>query len=68
MKIDEGSVIHNHVTITGNTTIAKNNVIFPNSVIGAEPQDLKYYGEQSKLIIGSDNVIREVLQSTRELK
>ena len=59
VKIDEGSIIHNNVTITGNTTIAKNNVIFPNSVIGAEPQDLKYYGEQSKLIIGSDNVIRE---------
>ncbi len=59
VRIDEGNIIHNNVTITGNTTIAKNNVIFPNSVIGAEPQDLKYYGEQSKLIIGSDNVIRE---------
>ena len=59
VKIGEGSVIHNNVTITGNTTLAKNNVVFPNSVIGAEPQDLKYYGEQSTLIIGSDNVIRE---------
>ena len=59
VRIDEGTIIHNNVTITGNTTIAKNNVIFPNSVIGAEPQDLKYYGEQSKLIIGSNNVIRE---------
>lgn len=59
VRIDEGSIIHNNVTITGNTTIAKNNIIFPNSVIGAEPQDLKYYGEQSKLIIGSENVIRE---------
>lgn len=59
VKIDEGNIIKNNVTITGNTTIAKNNVFFPNSVIGAEPQDLKYYGEQSKLIIGSDNVIRE---------
>ncbi len=59
VRIDEGSIIYNNVTITGNTTIAKDNVIFPNSVIGAEPQDLKYYGEQSKLIIGSNNVIRE---------
>ena len=59
VKVGDSNIIHNNVTITGNTTIAKNNVIFPNSVIGAEPQDLKYYGEQSKLIIGSDNVIRE---------
>ncbi len=59
VKIGEGSIIHNNVTITGNTTMDENNVVFPNSVIGAEPQDLKYYGEQSTLMIGSDNVIRE---------
>jgi UDP-N-acetylglucosamine acyltransferase len=59
VKIDNGSVIFNNVTITGNTTIANNNVIFPNAVIGSEPQDLKYRGGQTRLIIGSNNVIRE---------
>ncbi|ODS33213.1 MAG: UDP-N-acetylglucosamine acetyltransferase [Candidatus Scalindua rubra] len=59
VKIDDGNVIKNNVTIIGNTTIANNNVIFPNAVIGSEPQDLKYYGEQTKLIIGSNNIIRE---------
>lgn len=59
VRIDSGNIIKNNVTITGNTTISRNNVIFPNAVIGAEPQDLKYYGEQTKLIIGSNNVIRE---------
>lgn len=59
VKIGNGNVIKNNVTITGNTTIAENNVIFSNSVIGSVPQDLKYYGEQTKLIIGSNNVFRE---------
>ncbi|MFQ5964838.1 MAG: acyl-ACP--UDP-N-acetylglucosamine O-acyltransferase [Candidatus Scalinduaceae bacterium] len=59
VKIDNYNIIRNNVTITGNTTIAKNNIIFPNSVVGSEPQDLKYHGEQTKLIIGSNNIIRE---------
>ena len=59
VKIGEGNIIKNNVTITGNTTLDSNNVIFHNAVVGSEPQDLKYYGEQSKLIIGSNNVIRE---------
>ncbi|HJO48331.1 MAG TPA: acyl-[acyl-carrier-protein]--UDP-N-acetylglucosamine O-acyltransferase, partial [Candidatus Scalindua sp.] len=59
VRIGDGNIIKNNVTITGNTTLASNNVIFHNAVVGSEPQDLKYYGEQSKLIIGSNNVIRE---------
>lgn len=59
VKIDSGNVIKNNVTITGNTTISKNNTIFPNAVIGSNPQDLKYHGEETKLTIGSNNIIRE---------
>lgn len=59
VMIDDGNIIKNNVTITGNTTLAGNNVIFPYAVVGSEPQDLKYYGEQTKLTIGSNNVIRE---------
>ncbi len=59
VRVGDRNIIKNNVTITENTTIAENNVIFPNTVIGSEPQDLKYYGEQTKLIIGSNNVFRE---------
>jgi len=59
VRIDSGNVIKNNVTITGYTTIAENNIILPNAVIGSSPQDLKYYGEKTKLTIGSNNVIRE---------
>lgn len=59
VTLGNGTVIKNNVTVTGNTTIGKNNIIFPNSVLGAEPQDLKYNGECTSLILGDNNVIRE---------
>ncbi|HHT9126968.1 MAG TPA: acyl-ACP--UDP-N-acetylglucosamine O-acyltransferase [Candidatus Brocadiia bacterium] len=59
VKIGDGTVIKNNVTVNGNTIIGKDNVIFPNAVVGSEPQDLKYHGEQTRLIIGDNNVIRE---------
>jgi UDP-N-acetylglucosamine acyltransferase len=54
-----GCVLENHVTITGNTTIGSNNHLHSGSVIGGVPQDLKYKGEETELIIGDDNTIRE---------
>jgi len=51
--------IHSHVNITGNTEIGKDNKIYPFSSIGNDPQDLKYKGEEAKLIIGNNNKIRE---------
>jgi len=52
--------LHNNVTITGHTTIGKRCEFFPGCVIGADPQDLKYRGEPTELIIGDDNVFREL--------
>src|SRR4030095_6933490 len=43
----------------GNTAIAARNRIFQFASVGAEPQDLKYHGEDSALVIGDDNRIRE---------
>lgn len=48
-----------HVTISGFTTIGEKTKIFPFASIGHHPQDLKYAGEPSKTIIGSNNTIRE---------
>ena len=61
VKIGEGTKIHSHVVIEGWTTIGKNNEFFPFSVIGGFPQDLKYKGEKTELIIGDHNVIREIV-------
>lgn len=59
VKISSGTFVDSHVCIDGDTLIGKNNKIYPFSSIGKEPQDLKYKGEPTKLIIGDNNKIRE---------
>ena len=59
VEIGENVIIHSHVNISGNTIIGNNNKIYPFSCIGNDPQDLKYNGEETKLVIGNNNNIRE---------
>ncbi len=59
VRIGAGTVIGPHVVIEGRTTIGEGNRIFQFASIGAPPQDLKYQGEDSALIIGHRNRIRE---------
>ena len=51
--------IHSQVNIQGDTIIDEGTEIFPFASIGTIPQDLKYHGEKTKLIIGKKNTIRE---------
>ena len=59
VEIDDGVIIQSHVTITGVTKIGKKNIFYPMCSIGSDPQDLKYKGEKTNLIIGDGNTIRE---------
>ncbi|MDY0211522.1 MAG: acyl-ACP--UDP-N-acetylglucosamine O-acyltransferase [Desulfuromonadaceae bacterium] len=59
VKIGSGTTVGPHVVIEGSTTIGCDNEIFQFASIGAIPQDLKYHGEESTLIIGDRNKIRE---------
>tara|TARA_B110001454_G_scaffold193523_1_gene194480 strand:- start:69 stop:851 length:783 start_codon:yes stop_codon:yes gene_type:complete len=59
VEIEDDTTIHSHVSISGNTLIGKGNKIYPFASIGNDPQDLKFNGEQTKLIIGIKNTIRE---------
>lgn len=59
VRIGDGTRLHNHVTIGEMTSIGRDCEIFPFSVIGAAPQDLKYRGENAVLEIGDRNTIRE---------
>lgn len=51
--------IMSHVCIEGDTYIGEGTQIFPFAAIGFQPQDLKFHGEKSKVIIGKNNSIRE---------
>ena len=59
VQIGDNAIIQSHVSITGQTMIGKNNKIYPFASIGNDPQDMKYKGERTKLIIGDNNTIRE---------
>ena len=59
ISIGKDTELKSHVSITGNTTIGENNIFYPFSNIGCEPQDLKYSGEESFLEIGNSNIFRE---------
>ena len=59
VEINENTIIHSHVNIAGKTIIGKENKIYPFSSIGNHPQDLKYNDEDTDLIIGDGNTIRE---------
>lgn len=65
VTIGPGSWIGPHVVLTGRTTIGRNARIFQFASIGEEPQDKKYAGEDTELIIGDNNTIRELCTFSR---
>jgi len=65
VEIGEGTRIGANVTIMEGVRIGKNCTIFPGAVIGANPQDLKYRGEDTLAIIGDNTTIRECVTINR---
>lgn len=59
VTIGAGSTVASHVVIEGDTSIGASNRIFQFAAIGGEPQDKKYRGEPTRLVIGDGNTIRE---------
>ena len=68
VSIGSGTWIGNNVTIMEGATIGKNCRIFPGAVISAIPQDLKFGGENSEVIIGDNTTIRECVTINRGTK
>ena len=59
VRIDAGTTIAGHAIVSGPSTIGKNNTISSFATVGGDPQDLKYAGEPTELILGDNNTIRE---------
>ncbi|MGQ0526776.1 MAG: acyl-ACP--UDP-N-acetylglucosamine O-acyltransferase [Alphaproteobacteria bacterium] len=59
VTLGEKAILKSHVVIEGRTAIGEGTIIYPFTSLGTQPQDLKYAGEPSELIIGRNNVIRE---------
>lgn len=68
VEIGEGTKIGSNATIMEGTTIGKNCQVFPGAVIGASPQDLKFAGEYTTVVIGNNTTIREFVTINRGTK
>lgn len=58
-RLARGVELKSHVIVTGATEIGADTVVFPFATLGEIPQDLKFRGEQTRLVIGARNRIRE---------
>ena len=65
VEIDSGTRIDSHVVINGPTKIGKDNHIYQFASIGDDPQDKKYAAEETRLVIGDRNTIREFCTVSR---
>jgi UDP-N-acetylglucosamine acyltransferase len=65
VTLGAGTIVGPHVRIEGPTQIGERNRFVGQASIGTEPQDLKYGGEPTRLVIGNDNVFREFVTVNR---
>ena len=63
--IGAGSVLDSHTCVQGWTTIGKRCHFYHHCSLGTDPQDLKYKGEPTTLVIGNENVFREFVSLNR---
>ncbi len=59
VTLGDGVEVKSHAVVTGWTEVGADTVIFPHATVGEVPQDLKYNGERTRLIVGARNRIRE---------
>src|SRR5262245_12743473 len=59
VKIGDRAVIHPHAVIDGHTTLGAEVEIFPGAAVGLKPQDKKYDGSPTRLVVGDKTIIRE---------
>ena len=65
VRVGAGTTIGAHCVIEGPTTIGRDNKFFPFCSIGANPQDKKYAGEPTELLVGDGNTVREFVTMNR---
>jgi UDP-N-acetylglucosamine acyltransferase len=59
VELGMGTTVGAHAQLEGPAILGKRNRVFPHAVIGFEPQDLKYKGEKTRLLVGAGNIFRE---------
>jgi len=65
VRIGDGCRVESHCVIDGHTELGTDNVVGPMASLGGPPQDLKYGGEPTRLVVGAGNSIREYVTMNR---
>ena len=65
VELGDGCVLHAHAVVDGPSQIGRNNIFFPFCSVGGDPQDLRFQGERTELIVGDGNTFREYVTISR---
>ncbi len=65
VEIGDGTRLESHVTVEGPAVLGTENVVSPMCALGGPPQDLRYRGEPTRLVVGSRNRVREFVTINR---
>jgi len=65
VQLGEGCVLHPHAVLNGPMIAGRKNIFHPFCSIGGDPQDLKFAGEKTQLVIGDENTFRECVTISR---
>ena len=68
VEIGDGTVIRPHASVLPGARIGKNNVIYEGAIISASPQDFRWKGENTLVVIGDNNRIREHVIINRSIR
>lgn len=65
VELADGCVLHPHAVVQGPSKIGRNNVFYSFCSIGGDPQDFRFQGERTELIVGDGNTFREYVTISR---
>lgn len=65
VELGDGCVLHSHAVVQGPSKFGRNNVFYPFCSIGGDPQDFRFQGEKTELIVGDANTFREYVTISR---
>jgi UDP-N-acetylglucosamine acyltransferase len=65
VELGDGCVLHSHAVVQGPSKIGRDNIFHPFCSIGGDPQDFRFQGEKTELVVGDGNIFREYVTISR---
>jgi UDP-N-acetylglucosamine acyltransferase len=65
VEVGDGCVLHSHAMVQGPSKIGRDNIFHPFCSVGGDPQDFRFQGEKTELVVGDGNIFREYVTISR---